>query len=305
MARRRLDSNPGSQRAVDFINRLTHVSGPFAGQDFHLRKWQEHDIISPLFETGADGRRRYRTCLLMLPRKNGKSSLAAAIALYGLLHDNEMSASVISAAADREQAALVFNIAAQMVRNDPVLSGMCEIIESQKRIVYRQTGSVYKAISAEAYSKHGGNISMLIYDELHCAPNRDLWDVLTTSMGARSQPLTLAISTAGYDRHSILYELYAHAKQVLEKPALDPTFLPLIYEAPQDADWTNPKVWKACNPALGDFRSLEDMRIACARAREIPAQENTFRRLFCNQWTEQATRWIPLPAWDACCVVNA
>jgi len=292
--------NAGSDRAVKFINNLTHTSGPFAGQSFNLRLWQERDIVRPLFETKKDGMRRYRTCLLMLPRKNGKSSLAAAMALYGLLGDGEMSASVVSAAADREQAALVFNIAAQMVRNDPELEVVCEIIESQKRIVHRRTGSVYKAISAEAYSKHGGNISLLIYDELHCAQNRDLWDVLTTSMGARSQPLTLAISTAGYDRHSILYELYAHAVKVRETPSLDPTFLPIIYEADPAADWTSEKVWKKCNPALGDFRSLDDMRIAGERAKQIPAQENTFKRLFLNLWTEQAERWLSLAAWDAC-----
>jgi len=297
---RRAKPNVGSQRAVDFINNLTHTSGPFAGKSFNLRDWQERDIVRPLFHTGPDGRRSYRTCLLMLPRKNGKSSLAAAICLYGLLGDNEMSAYVVSAAADREQASLVFNIAAKMVRNDPELSAVCEIVESQKRIVHRASGSVYHAISAESYSKHGANISLLCYDELHVAPNRDLWDVLTTSMGARSQPLTLAISTAGFDRHSILYELYAHAKQVQENPALDPTFLPIIYEAPADADWTSEDTWKACNPALDDFRSLEDMRIACARAQAIPAQENTFKRLFLNQWTEQATRWIPMAAWDEC-----
>ena len=110
----------------------------------------------------------------------------------------------------------------------------------------------------------------------------------------------MAITTAGYDRHSILWELYAHAKKVQEQPALDPTFLPILYEAPAEADWTDEKVWKKANPALGDFRSLEEMRIMCARAQEIPAQENTFRRLYLNQWTEQAARWIQLPAWDAC-----
>jgi phage terminase large subunit-like protein len=115
----------------------------------------------------------------------------------------------------------------------------------------------------------------------------------------------MAITTAGYDRHSILWELYAHAVKVKEHPALDPTFLPILYEAPIDADWTDERVWKRANPALGDFRSLEEMRIACARAKEIPAQENTFRRLYLNQWTEQASRWIAMTAWDACCVVAA
>lgn len=288
-------------RKVRLINQLTHTKGPFAGQPFQLRRWQERDIVRPLFKLNPKTKlRQYRMCLLMMPRKNGKTELAAALALDGLLFDGEIGAEVYSAAADRDQAGLVFNVAAQMLRNDPELYAEVEIVDSQKRIVHRKSGSFYRAISAEAYSKHGFNASRVIYDELHAAPNRELWDVLTSSTGARAQPLIMAISTAGYDRHSILWELYRHAKKVHETPSLDPTFLPILYEAPIDADWTDEKVWKAANPALGDFRSLEEMRIAFARAKEIPAQENTFRRLYLNQWTEQATRWMALDAWDAC-----
>jgi phage terminase large subunit-like protein len=288
-----------AQRAVRLINQLTHTKGPFAGQPFGLRPWQK-SIVTKLFKTRKDGLRQYRQCLLMLPRKNGKSEIAAALAIYFLLFDGEIGGEVYSAAADKDQAALVFNVAAQMLRNDPELEAQCEFIDSQKRIVHRKSGSFYRAISAEAYSKHGFNASAIIYDELHAAPNRELYDVLTTSQGARSQPMMLAISTAGYDRHSILWELYAHAKKVAENPSLDPTFLPILYEAPMEADWTDEKVWKQANPALGDFRSLDEMRVAAARAKEIPAQENTFRRLYLNQWTEQASRWISLTAWDAC-----
>jgi phage terminase large subunit-like protein len=289
-----------SQRAVRFINNLTHTKGRFAREPFNLRTWQAK-LVRELFKTNPRTKlRQYRTSLLMLPRKNGKSELAAAVALYGLLADNEIGAEVYSAAADRDQASLVFNVAAEMVRNDPELDAVCEILESTKRIVHRKSGSVYRAISSEAYTKHGFNASMVIADELHAWPNRELWDVLTTSMGAREQPLVFAISTAGYDRHSILYELYSHAKRVEEDPDLDPTFLPVIYEADQEADWTDEKVWKKANPALGDFRSIEEMRVAAARAKSIPAQENTFRRLYLNQWTEQAERWMSIATWDAC-----
>jgi phage terminase large subunit-like protein len=295
----RRDPVPGHK--VKLINQLTHTKGPCAGESFRLRGWQEHRIIRPLFSTNpATGLRRYRTCLLMMPRKNGKSELAAALAIDGLLFDGEAGAEVYSAAADREQAALVFNVAAQMIRNDAELSAACEIVDSQKRVVHRKSGSVYRAISAEAYSKHGFNASRVIYDELHAAPTRELWDVLATSTGARAQPLVIAISTAGYDRHSILWELYQHAKRVQADPTLDPTFLPVIYEAPIDADWRSEAVWRRANPALGDFRSLEEMRSACARAQEIPAQEAAFRRLYLNQWTEQDVRWIAMAAWDAC-----
>jgi phage terminase large subunit-like protein len=289
-----------ASRKVAIINNLTHTKGVFAGQPFQLRPWQERKIIRPLFKTDTHGRRLYRTCLLMMPRKNGKTELAAALAIDGLMFDGERGAEVYSAAADRDQASLVFNVAAQMIRNDAELLAQCDILDSQRRIVHRKSGSFYRAISAEAYSKHGFNASRVIYDELHAAPNRELWDVLASSTGARDQPLVIAISTAGYDRHSILYELYAHAKKVLETPSLDSSFLPVIFEAPPDADWTDEQVWKRANPALGDFRSLEEMRVACARAQEISAQEQVFRRLYLNQWTESAQRWIALAAWDAC-----
>ncbi len=286
-------------RAITIINNLTHTKGAFANQTFNLRPWQTQ-IIRKLFRTRKDGLRQYRTCLLMLPRKNGKSELAAALAIYFLLFDGEIGAEVYSAAADKDQAALVFNVAAQMIRNDPELEAQCEIIDSQKRIVHRKSGSFYRAISAEAYSKHGFNASVVIYDELHAAPNRELWDVLATSQGARLQPMMIAITTAGYDRHSILFELYDHAKKVLKDPSIDPTFLPILFEAPKDADWLDEKVWKKANPALGDFRSMDEMRIAAQRAQSIPAQENAFRRLYLNQWTEQAERWLQMESWDAC-----
>jgi phage terminase large subunit-like protein len=295
--------NAGSDRAVAVINNLTHT-GDYAGKPFKLRTWQERDIIRPLFKTGRNGTRQYRSCLLMMPRKNGKTELCAAIAIYCLLFDSKQG-EIYLAAADREQAGKVYMAMVAMLRADPELYGQVEIIESQKRIVHRQSGSICKAISAEAHSKHGFNASVVIYDELHCAPNRELWDVLVTSQGGRQQPLMIAISTAGFDRHSILWELYQYAVRVKEHPELDRTFLPILYETKPDEDWTDELVWKKANPALGDFRSLEDMRILCDRAKQIPAQEMTFRRLYLNQWTESAERWVHLSSWDACGVVAA
>ena len=293
-----------ADRKVRLINQLTHTKGRWAGQPFNLRSWQEA-LIRRLFVTNDAGERIIRQMLLTIGRKNGKSELAAALVIDGLLWDHEPGAEVISAAGDREQAAIVFHIAAAMIRNDPRLLAVCDIHDSHKRILHRASGSVYRAISAEGYTKHGYNASRIIYDELHVAPNRELWDVLTSSVGARDQPLTIAISTAGYDRHSIFWEVYSHAKQVLEDPTRDPAFLAVLYEAPIDADWTQEDVWRLANPALGDFRSLEELRAACTRARQIPAQENTFRRLYLNQWTEQSSRWLQLAAWDACAALPA
>jgi phage terminase large subunit-like protein len=288
-----------ADHVVRFINLLTHTKGQHARQPFNLRAWQEK-IVRELFKTGADGLRQYRTCLMMLPRKNGKSEICAALALYGLLGDGEQGAEVYIAAADRDQASLVFNVAAQMVRNEPELYRICEIVDSQKRIVHRGSQSVLRAISADAQTKHGFNASMVIYDELHAAPNRELWDVLRTSQGARRQPLLIAISTAGYDRHSILYQIYDYACKVRDGIVEDDSFLPVIYEAHKDADWKSEVVWHVVNPALGDFRDLGEMRRAAREAAEIPGSENAFRRLYCNQWTEQSARWLDMHAWDDC-----
>jgi phage terminase large subunit-like protein len=288
------------EKVVRFVSQLTHSKGEYAGQPFRLRSWQEA-LLRTLFGTlRPDGRRQYRTCYLELPRKNGKTELAAAIALYMLLWDGEIGAEVYGAAVDLDQATLVFNAASAMVRHDPELSAILEIIPSRRRILHPSTNGMYRAIPGDAPSAHGYNASAVIYDELHAAPNRDLWDVLTTSMGARRQPLTMVITTAGYDRQSICWELHAYAERVRDGVVDDPTFLPVIYGAPSDADWLSEAVWKAVNPALGDFRSLEEMQVMARQAREVPARQNTFRRLYLNQWTESETRWLDPDAWAAC-----
>ena len=288
------------EHAVQFIENLRHTTGEWAGERFKLMPWEEK-IVRKLFGTlNPDGTRQYRTCYIELPRKNGKSTLAAAIGLYLLFADEEPGAQIYSAANDRNQAALVFNVAAAMVRQSSALMKRAKVIDSQKRIVYHSQNSFYSAISAEAYSKFGYNSHGVIYDELHAAPDRELWDVLTTSFGARRQPLLLCITTAGYDRNSICWEQHDYACKVRDGIITDPTFLPIIYAAPDDADWTDEKVWFDCNPALGVFRSLEEIRTLCAKAQETPALEMTFRRLYLNQWTTSVERWMPMDKWDAC-----
>lgn len=290
-----------ADRVVKFVQALHHVKGKWAGDNFILQTWQRENLLRPLFGTlNKDGTRQYRTAFVAIPRKNGKSSLAAALALYALFADGEYGAEVYSAAADREQASLVFNIAAQMVRMSPELSSRCKIIDSQKRIVYHEKNSFYHAISAEAYSKHGASPTFVVYDEIHCAPNRDLWDVLVTGMGARTQPLMLAITTAGYDRHSICWELWDYAKKVKAGIIKDPTFFPLIYEADENEPWDDEKTWKKANPNYGVSIQKGFLQQECKRAQEIPAYQNTFRRLYLNQWTTQETRWIDLDTWRAC-----
>ena len=292
--------NAAADWAVQFVRQLTHSTGEYAGQPFNLQPWQE-TIIRRLFGTlGPDGRRQYRTAFIAIPRKNGKTELAAALALFMLLGDRELGAQVYGAAVDRDQATLVFTAASAMVRHDPELSRMVEIIPSTRRMLHAASSSLYRAIPGDAPSAHGYNASAVIYDELHAAPDGKLWDVLRTSSGARRQPLHIVITTAGYDRHSICWELWDYAEKVRDGLITDPTFLPVIYAAPPDADWGDETVWYAANPALGTFRSLDEMRIRFREAQEIPARQNTFRRLYLNQWTESATRWLDGDAWAAC-----
>jgi phage terminase large subunit-like protein len=302
MSSAEIPMNAAANRAVKFINNLTHAKGArWAKKKFNLREWQENRIIRPLFgTTRADGTRQYRKALLALSRKNGKTEIGAAIALYMLAGENEEGGEIYSAATDREQASLVFNVAAQMVKNDPTLSRHCQITESRRQIVYKPTNSIYRAIPADAPHAHGYNASCLIYDELHAAPNSELWDVLTTSMGARTNPLTLAITTAGHDRNSICYKVWDYARQVRDGVIPDPSFLPIIFETPPEADWTDEATWALANPALGDFRSIEEMRELFNEAQHMPARENVFRQLYLNQWCDSSVRWIASEAWDAC-----
>ncbi len=265
-----------------------------------LMPWQEA-IVRTLFGTlNSDGTRQYRTLYLELPRKNGKSTIAATFADYLLFFDNEPGAEIYSAANDRDQASIVFNEAASMIEQEPAFVGCCDVLHATKRIWVPSTKSFYRAISAEAYTKHGYNAHAVIYDELHAAPDRELWDVLTTSVGSRRQPLIIVITTAGYDRNSICWEQHDYAQRVLNGMVKDSTFLPVIYAAPEDADWKDEKVWAACNPALGEFRNIDEMRQLCKKAQEIPALEMTFRRLYLNQWVNSSERWLPMDTWDGC-----
>ena len=197
-----------ADRVIRFIRRLKHTKDKWAGVPFDLRPWQEQHTREIFGTVRDDGLRQYRTVYWSTARKNGKSEIGAALALYLLCADGVAGAEVYSAASDREQASIVFRVAAQMVRQDKTLRRYCKIIDSQRTIHYTPNGSVYRALSAEVASKHGYNPSAIIFDELHAQPNRDLWDVLTTGSGTRAEPLVFAITTAGFDRNSICWEQY-------------------------------------------------------------------------------------------------
>ena len=293
------DDDAARRAELFFSGLLRHVKGEWAGRPFTLEPWQRDLVIRPLFGTlRDDGSRQYRRAYVEIPRKNGKSTLSAGIALKLLCADREPGAEVYSAAADRDQARIVFETAKEIVMNSPQLSALCKPYKYS--IVVPKTGSSYKVLSAEAYSKHGLNAHGIIFDELHAQPNRELWDVLTTSTGARRQPLVVAITTAGHDHNSICYEQHEYALKVLAGIIEDPTFLAVIFAAGPDDDWRDPRVWAKANPSLGATIKAEYIEAECKRAIEVPGYQNTFRRLHLNQWTEQDVRWLPMDAWDEC-----
>ena len=287
--------------AVAFIENLCHTKGTWAGKPFELIDWQEQ-IIRDLFGTlKPNGYRQFNTAYIEIPKKQGKSELAAAVALLLTCGDGEERAEVYGCAADRQQAAIVFDVAADMVRMCPALSKRVKILASQKRIIYTPTNSFYQVLSAEAYSKHGFNIHGVVFDELHTQPNRKLFDVMTKGSGdARMQPLYFLITTAGTDTHSICYETHQKAKDIIEGRKIDPTFYPVIYGADESDDWTDPKVWKKANPSLDITVGIDKVKAACESAKQNPGEENAFRQLRLNQWVKQAVRWMPMEKWDKC-----
>ena len=290
-----------AELAADFFREvLVHVKGEKAGQPFALDKWQEDRIVRPLFgwKRKADGTRRYRTVYVSIPRKNGKSSIGAGLALYLLCADGEEGGEVYSCASDREQAAIVFDVAKQMRARSPELRKRLKPFKNA--LVYHAMASTYKVLSADAETKHGFNAHGIIFDELHAQPNRRLFDVMTTSTGARRQPLTIFLTTAGYDRHSICWEVNDYAEKVRDGIIDDPAFLPVIYGADKDAAWDDANVWAAANPGLGTSVKLEYLEEQAVKARASLAYQNTFRRLHLNQWTEQAERAIDMDKWNAC-----
>lgn len=287
--------------AVKFIECLRHTKGQWAGQSFELMPWQEKIIRDVFGIIKANGYRQFNTAYVEIPKKNGKSELAAAVALLLLCGDEEASAEIYGCAADRQQASIVFDVAAEMIRLCPALNKRCKILDSYKRIIYKPTNSFYQVLSAEAYSKHGFSVHGVVFDELHAQPNRKFFDVMTKGSGdARTQPLYFFITTAGNDTNSICYEVHQKAVDIIEGRKSDPTFYPVIYGAGQDEDWTSPEVWEKANPSLGITIDIEKVKAACESAKNTPAEENSFRQLRLNQWTKQEQRWLSVRKWDEC-----
>lgn len=291
-------------RAVKYSALHRHWKRPFTGKPFILEPWQEELTVAPLFgwyraKSRKDGgRRRFNTGYKEVPRKNGKTSESALFASHGLVADMEHGAEVYAAATKRDQAVILFNDVKNMMRQS---SELVKRVKFWSHSITCETLSAsFKPLSADHNSLHGLNVSRAIVDEVHSHKTRDLWDVLATATGSRLDPLILGITTAGFDRSTICWELHEYLRQILEGHHTDDSFFGYIACAEQDDDPFAPETWRKANPNFGISVREERLRDEARKAQNSPSYENTFRRLHLNQWTEQERRWLKMNLWDEC-----
>ncbi len=290
-----------ADRVVAFVERhIKHIKGEKGGQPFLLEPFQKK-IVRDLFgwkyrETNL---RRFRTAYICLPRKNGKSTLISAIALYMLCADGEPSAECYVAAGDRQQAGIIFDVASSMVRSDSQLNNNLKVFKSS--VIHEKSNSAFKAISAEASSKFGYNASFICMDEFFVQKDAQLWDALTTSVGARRQPLTIAITTAGYNRESICFKTEEYGRKVSEGVIEDSSFYYVKFACPMDVDWDSEEALRLANPALeSGIVKLDYLKREQEKAVKMPSYENTFRMLHLGQWMSSASKWLSDAQWMEC-----
>ena len=288
-----------AKTAIAFFRVLNHWKGEWAGDVITLEPWQQF-ILWNLFgwKRRSDNMRRFRTAYIEVPRKNGKTTIAAGIGLFLGFAEGEPAAEVYTAATKRDQARIAYRDAAWMVKNSPPLRNK---IKSYKDNLHsQQTGSKFEPLGRDSDSMDGLNIHAAICDEVHAWKNRDMWDVLETGTGSRRQPLMLAITTAGYDRQSLCYQLHDYTEKVVYDIVQDDSFFGVIYTVDEGDDWEDEETWWKANPNLEISKKIDDMRRLAARAKEMPAALNAFLRLHLNIWTQASDRWISPEAWAAC-----
>ena len=291
--------NTRGYEVIDFIETLCHLTEDSiagkTGDKFILRPWQK-DLLLHLYAEREDGLLKHRRALIGISRKNGKSALIASLVLEQLVL-GVSGGQIYSAAADKEQARIIFKTVKKMIELEPELK---EILEVYQNTIYNPiTGSVYRALSSEAFTKEGLNSTFIVIDELHAQPNRELYDVLSLSMGAREEPMLIAITTAGtkYDsngKESLCYSMYQRGVQIAKGEVEDPSFFFAWYQGDEKLNYKDPENWQLANPSMGDIVSMEDMQSA---ALLTPEAEFKTKRL--NLWTSTGQAWIPSDLWDA------
>lgn len=287
-----------ADHALEFFRFLRHSKGEWSGYTFQLEPWQQFIVGSIFGWMRADGTRRYRTAFIEVPRKNGKSTIAAGVGLYLFVADGEPGAEVYSAATKRDQAKIVWDEAMNMVKRSPVLAKRIKVFTGKANMNIPETRAKFEPLGADADTLDGLNVHGVIIDELHAHKTRAVWDVLETATGARRQPLIFAITTAGTDQNSICYELHEYASGILKGTLQDDTFFAYIASIDEGDDWTDPKAWAKANPNLGVSVKLNDLERKCEKAKKMPSAQNAFLRLHLNVWTQQVDRWIDLNLWD-------
>jgi phage terminase large subunit-like protein len=280
-----------------FATFLKHGKGTHAGKPFVLLPWQK-EIITSLYGTyKKDGGRRYRNGLILIPRKNGKTTLCAGLCLYELLF-GETNGEIYAVANSRDQARIIFGIASDMVATSKSLS---KIVKVYKNALYNpKNRSTFRVLSRDANTALGLNASFVIFDELLAAPDDGLYNSMVTSMGARKEPLMLSISTAGFSKASFLYQLVEHGERINSGIINDDTFYAKLYGLKDDDDWTKEETWYKCNPSLGQTIGIEFFRTEFNRAKEFPRFENAFKTLYLNAWIDHEKSWIGDTQWMEC-----
>lgn len=290
------------QRANEHIEflQLLRLTGDFYGKPFELLPWQREIIANVYGTLTDDGRRQYKYAYLELPKKNGKTELIAGMAIDHCLNDGP-SGQIYCCAAEREQASLVYVAAKQKIEQDEYLESVFRVVDSKKEIHNTETGTFIKVLSAEAYSKHGLNPTVIIFDELHALQKRDLWDVMTFGSGAaRKEQLVWIITTAGDDpdRKSVGWEQHEYARKVRDAEIIDPSWYVKIYGYEGD-DIYDEANWYAANPSLGITINIENVRAEALAAQNSESAERLFRWLRLNQWiATKRIGWLPVTLWD-------
>lgn len=289
-------------RALRFFGHLRQSKGEWAGLPLVLQPWQEF-ILGNLFgwKQQADGLRRFRVAYVEVPRKNGKSLLAAGIGLYLAFYDGEGGAEVYCAATKLDQAKIVFSDARAIVLASSHMKRRITVPKTERAggaMFDETTRSKLEPLGQDSDSLDGLNIHGVVVDELHAHKTRGMWDVLQTATGARRQPLTCAITTAGWNRHSVCYEQHAYGRQILDGVLRDDTFFAFIASWDEDDDWEDEESWRKANPNYGVSVKPDDLRRKAEKAKQIPGEQNAFLRLHGDVWTEQETRWLDMGVWD-------
>lgn len=290
-----------AERALRVIQMFREIRGPRAGKRFRFAPWQKFLVGSTFgWVDKSTGVRRFRYVFLAVPRGNGKSSLAATIALYMLALDREGGAEVYAAAVTRDQARIVFNLAQHMARQDVAFRSKYGVEIAAHVITQPATASIFRPLSRDANALDGLNVHLAVMDELAAHKSREIHDVLVTASGKRAQPLLLSITTAGNNQSGIGYEQWRYAQRVLAQETNDESFLGVVYTIDDSDDWQDPEAWAKANPNWGTSVNPATVATLAHRASQIASQQNAFKQKHLNLWTNAAVAWMNLTAWDAC-----